>query len=93
MANMEVSINDGSDWKAFIALSQALGEGLIKKYQIGRGSCFTLKEQLNFPGYNANRFLLVGFLAEVAHKKERFCRTESDIKSAEYGHVTKCHQA
>lgn len=34
VANMEVSMNDGSDWKTFIALLKP-GQRLIKKYQIG----------------------------------------------------------
>ena len=34
VANMEVSIKDGSNWKTIIALSK-LGQRLIKKYQIG----------------------------------------------------------
>ena len=31
---------------------------------------FTVQKTLNFPGCNTTRFLLVGFLAEVADKKE-----------------------
>jgi len=34
------------------------------------GRSFPLKENLYFPGCNGVRFLLVGFLVEVADKKE-----------------------
>ena len=70
MANMEVSINDGSDWKTFIALSKP-GQRLIKKnIKLVGSRRFLLKEHSNFSGCNAVSFLLVGFLAEDADKKE-----------------------
>jgi len=34
------------------------------------GRSFLLKENSYFPGWNAARFLLVGFLVEVADKKK-----------------------
>ena len=67
LANMEVLIKDRSDWKTFIALLK-LGQRLKIIYQIAGGS-FPLKEDLNFPGCKAVRFLLVGCLVEVADKR------------------------
>ena len=51
IANMKVSINDGSDWKTFSVL--------LKPGQ-------RLKEKSYFPGCSAVRFLVVGCLVEVA---------------------------
>ena len=58
---MEVSINDGSDWKTFVALLNA-GQRLIKNIKLVGGRSFTLKEESHFPGCNAVGFLLVGCL-------------------------------
>ena len=71
MANMEVSINDGSDWKTFIALSKP-GQRLKKNIKLVGSKRFLLKKHSNFPGCNAVSFLLVGFLAGDADKKELF---------------------
>ena len=44
---------------------------LVKHIKLVGGRCLPFKlETLNFPGCIATRFLLVGFLAEVADKKE-----------------------
>ena len=61
-ADMEVSINCGSDWKTFSVL--------LKPGHWDRS--FPLTEHSNFPRFNAVRFLLVGCLVEIADKKELF---------------------
>ena len=75
VANMEVLINDGSDWKTLITLSKP-GQRLLKKktkyIKLVGCRCFPLKEHSNFLGCNAVRSLLVCFLAEVADKKELY---------------------
>ena len=40
--------------------------------QLVGGRSFPFKEKSYFPGCNADRFLLVAFIAEVADKKELF---------------------
>jgi len=67
---MKVSINDGSDWKTFSVLLKP-GKRLIKEnMQLVGGRFFSLKANSYFPGCSAVRFLLIGFLVEVADKKE-----------------------
>jgi len=68
---MKVSINDGSDWKIFSVLLKP-GQRLLKNMKLVGGRSFPLKEDSYFPGCNAVRFLLVGFLVEVADKKSYF---------------------
>jgi len=46
------------------------GQRIIKNMKLVGGRSFPLKENSYFPGYNGVRFLLVGFLVEVADKKE-----------------------
>ena len=70
MANIKVSINDGSEWKTFIALLKP-GQRLIKKnINLVGCRCFPLKEESFFPGSNPVRFLLVCWLLEVADRIE-----------------------
>ena len=69
MENMQVSINDGSDWKTFIALFK-LGQRLTTNIKLVGGRSFSLKEKSFFPGCNAVRFLLIGSLLEVDDIKE-----------------------
>ena len=54
LANMEVSINDGSDWKTFIALLKP-GQRLIKKYQIGWRWVFPAQRKVVFPRMQRSR--------------------------------------
>ena len=67
VANMEVSINNGSDWKTFIALSKPGQKKISNWLEVGVSRS---KIHSNFPGCNVVRFPLVGFLAKVADKKE-----------------------
>lgn len=69
LSNINVSINDGSDWKTFSVLLKP-GQRLEKNMKLVGGRSFPLKENSYFPGCNGVRFLLVGFLVEVADKKE-----------------------
>ena len=71
LADREVSIDYGSDWKTFSVLLKP-GQRLIKNIKLVWGRSFPLKEHSNFPGCNSVKIQLVGFIVETGDKKEPF---------------------